>query len=962
MHPIHVTWMVAVLVCMHQVLAHQQQQQHSQQPFQLQQQQQPLLEQQEEVPFLPPAISPEIPTPAHKDINSQWPLHGTGPSSSPTAPHPKPAPTEPRFLGTADPPANSTLRLWYRRPAAQSNVETEGFLIGNGRTQTMFGGSVNYERLILSEQSCWSGGPQEYASYWGGNVPKDQALEKQQAIERVRQELAEKRVLRPSMPFVKDVMGDEEGFGRPAAFGEIAVEEVNPFESVRDYRRELDLERAIARVSYTVGKTLHSREQFCSYPESLCILRIQSSTPRSVNIKVTLSTPHTSSAEYSNIHNRLGFKSHLDSNNLTIEAQVAIKTEGPTGISLATSPQEIVLMGFDTVTLYYTFGSGWSANAFPEFANVDPHERLTGVLDKAVMGWYGDLMTKHLNDYGALFSRFRLDFGGDQDQETRTRGARNTLTTDQLVAKNARGTLPLSDESYLETLLVQYTRYLLIASSRPGSLPVSGNGIWMSNDHKDGTIDFRFEMNIDLQMRYWMAETTDLGETVSPLIEYVEQLLHPRGQDTASLLHRARGWATQPFSNIWAHTGPLSDTSAKDEFYFPAAAAWLCQHVWDRYLYSQDEKFLKDRGYNLMKGASLFWMDTVVKDRDNGSLLSSPSQSPGHGPFTEGSALDQQLIFQLWNRTLEAAVSIVNDKDKVFVQELTEKLKNLSRGLKIGSWGQLQEWNLDLDEPNERVPHLGPLYAVYPGDQIYQQQQQQKGQGDKEDEEDEEEHSMQELLESARVSLWSRGGRGDEYEEGWSRAWRAVTWARLNDGQQATRVLDLFKRQNLRHSNLVPLSMKELAGHAGFGAALIEMLVQSPRPGDVNVLTCYEGLPERWAKQGKMAGYRTRDGHVVAVEWRDRRVRIIELYAGLRKGAVNLRIATLLPPSESASADVARVGEAEGGDDPKKVEVVTVMMKGSKKPVVPFTREQDVIQFSVAKGQTYVVKVDTVEQ
>ncbi|KAG0282353.1 hypothetical protein BGZ97_009021 [Linnemannia gamsii] len=421
-------------------------------------------------------------------------------------------------------------------------------------------------------------------------------------------------------------------------------------------------------------------------------------------------------------------------------------------------------------------------------------------------------------------------------------------------------------------------------------------------------------------MRYWTAETTGLGETVTSLIDYIEQLLQPRGQDTASLFYKA-------------------------------PAAWLCQHLWDRYLYSQDDKFLKDRAYKLMKGASLFWMDALVKDRGNGSLVSSPSQSPGHGPFTEGSALDQQLIFQLWNRTLEAAVSgSVNEKDKVFVQELTTKLANLSRGLKIGNWGQLQEWNLDLDDPHDRPAHLGPLYAVYPGDQIYLQQQDASQVVSRE----EEEPTMRELLEAARVSLlrYSDGGvsgEGNGFEQGWSRAWRAVTWARLNDGHQTTRALDTFKHQNLVSPNLVPLSLKDLPGHVGFGAAVIEMLVQSPRPGDVNILTCFEGLPDRWAIQGKVAGYRTRDGHVVAFEWKDRRVRIVELAAVLRKGAVNLRIATLMS------------AEGEGGVGKKEVEMITVVMKGSKKPV-PFEKDRDVLRFTVAKGSTYVVQVDRLEQ
>ena len=164
---------------------------------------------------------------------------------------------------------------------------------------------------------------------------------------------------------------------------------------------------------------------------------------------------------------------------------MAVKAEGATGISLATSPQQIVLMGFDAVTLYYTFGTGWAASSFPRFTNLDPHERLMGVLDKAVIGWYGDLMAKHLSDYGGLFFRFRVEFG-EAGQDHGSIG--NTLTTDQLVTRSASGTLPAEEETYLETLLVQYSRYLLIASSRPGSLPVTGNGIWATDDNIHATL------------------------------------------------------------------------------------------------------------------------------------------------------------------------------------------------------------------------------------------------------------------------------------------------------------------------------------------------------------------------------------------------------------------------------------------------------------------------------------------
>lgn len=427
-------------------------------------------------------------------------------------------------------------------------------------------------------------------------------------------------------------------------------------------------------------------------------------------------------------------------------------------------------------------------------------------------------------------------------------------------------------------------------------------------------------------MTYWLAEGTGLGETVKALIEYMENLLVPRGQDTANLHHGARGWTTHTYSNIWAHTGP---TRQEKSFYFPAANAWLSQHAWDRYLYSQDYSYLKDHGYKLMKGAAEFWLDSLVQDQDSQDslmLLASPSYSPEHGPFTEGSALDQQLICQLFNNTL-AAIAIVGERDKVFVRNLTRAMEGLSPGLKIGNWGQLQEWNLDLDEPNEGHRHLAHLWAVYPGHRIFLPQNTTNN------------ASQEDLLKAARKTLEDRNEGYPKDKLGWPKSWRSAVWARLGDAAKAYDMLDLFKKNNTKHPNLLDFD-QGFSGHLGIGAAIIEMVIQSREPGRVDILTNADtGLPGRWLKAGSVQGFRTRDGHNVTARWEETKVRSVEVAATLKAAEVRVRIGTLKGEEETPS------------------EKVHVSIKGSSKPAV-FTREADSVVLTMSKGQTYVIEID----
>ncbi|KAF9920264.1 hypothetical protein BGZ65_011400 [Modicella reniformis] len=331
-----------------------------------------------------------------------------------------------------------------------------------------------------------------------------------------------------------------------------------------------------------------------------------------------------------------------------------------------------------------------------------------------------------------------------------------------------------------------------------------------------------------------------------------------------------------------------------------------------------------------MKGAAQFWLDSLVRDQGNLTFLTSPSCTPDDGPFTEGSALDQQLIWQLFNNTL-AATTILSESDKVFVNNLTTTLEGLSSGLKIGHWGQIQEWNLDLDIPREFHRYLGPLWAVYPGHQIFFVSTNSSNNNNN--------RTQEELLKAAQWTLENRGEGVTEDNLGWAKSWRAVMWARLGDGSKAYKALNLFKKNNLKYKNL--LNFEEgFSGQLGFGAAIVEMVIQSRAPGYLDVLNNAEtGLPERWLKAGSVQGFRTRDGHNVTAKWEETKVRSVEVAAPLKAGELRVRIGTLKGEEETPS------------------EKVHVSIKGSTKKV-EYTREADVVVLTVSKGQTYVIEID----
>ncbi|GAA0921406.1 hypothetical protein GCM10009558_032900 [Virgisporangium aurantiacum] len=722
------------------------------------------------------------------------------------------------------------LTLWYDEPA--TDWETQALPIGNGAMGGMVFGGVATDTVQFNEKTLWTGGPGSAQGYNFGNWTTPRPT----AIADVQRDLDER--LRISPNEIAQRLGQpKSGFGSYNTFGDLTLRLPADPGPVEQYRRSLDIANGVARVSYVDDGVRYTREYFASNPDNVLVVRVSADTRGAVAFTAGVTAPGNRSKTTTASRGRITFAGALNDNGLRYESQLQVTADGGTRTDNADGT--VSVSGADAAVLVLGAGTNY-ADTYPTYRGADPHPSVTRNVDRASRRHYRDLLERHRRDHTELFGRVALDIGQ----------AMPDLPTDDLLRAYTGGTSPA--DRALEALYFQYGRYLLIASSRGGSLPANLQGVW--NNVTNPPWDADYHVNINLQMNYWPAETTNLSETTAPLFDYVDAMVPP-GRVTAQQIYGNRGWVVNNETNPYGFTGLHNYPQS---FWFPEAGAWLAQHYWEHYRFTKDERFLRDRAYPLMKELAQFWIDELVVDPRDGKLVVSPSFSPENGEFTAGASMSQQIVWGLFTNLLDAG-TILGD-DEAFRAEVRAALDRLDPGTRIGSWGQLQEWKGDWDSPTDQHRHVSHLFALHPGNQIAPL-------------------TDPELAEAAKVSLTARGDGGT----GWSKAWKINFWSRLLDGDHAHKMLS----EQLRFSTLANLwdthPPFQIDGNFGATAGVAEMLLQS-HTGEVQVLPA---LPGAWPK-GSVTGLKARGDLTVDVAWASGAAQRIAVTAG-ESGPVTLR-------------------------------------------------------------------------
>ncbi|MEV4180808.1 glycoside hydrolase N-terminal domain-containing protein [Streptosporangium canum] len=741
------------------------------------------------------------------------------------------------------------LTLWYDKPA--TNWETQALPIGNGALGAMVFGGVASERIQFNEKSLWTGGPGS-SGYNSGNWTSPRP----NAIAEVQAQIDRDGRMSPSAVAAK--LGQpKSGFGAYQTFGDLWLDVPDAPASPTGYRRELSLREAVARVGYTAGGVTYSREYFASHPDGVIVGRLSASQAGKVSFTLRTSSPR-SDKQASVANGRLTVRGTLADNGMRFESQIQVVAQGG---SRTDGTDRVTVTGADSAMFVLSAGTDY-AGTHPAYRGPDPHAKVTAAVDAAAARGFDQLKADHQGDYRKLFDRVRLDLGQRVP----------AIPTDRLRAAYTGGAS--ADDRALEAMFFAYGRYLLISSSRDEALPANLQGVWNNSTSPPWSADYH--VNINLQMNYWLAEQTNLAETTVAYDRYIKAMVAP-GRKTAQEMFGSRGWVVHNETNPFGFTGVHDWATA---FWFPEAAAWVTQQMYDHYRFNGDTAYLRDTAYPVMKGAAEFWLDNLHADPRDGKLVVSPSYSPEQGDFSAGASMSQQIVFDVLTNSLEAARKL--NVDPAFQTEVTAALAKLDRGIRVGSWGQLQEWKSDWDDRANTHRHVSHLFALHPGRQITA--------GTPE-------------ATAAKVSLTARGDGGT----GWSKAWKINFWARLLDGDHSHKMLS----EQLKSSTLDNLwdthPPFQIDGNFGATSGVAEMLLQSQHD-TIHVLPA---LPSAWPT-GSVTGLRARGDVTVDVSWRNGSGERITLRPG-RTGAVKVRSALIAGRYRVQDETGATVGAVRDG-------------------------------------------------